>query len=49
MSRPKKGLVFATFWSKKLGIDFIYFRLESCTVLEGTMGVYKSIFRFNSK
>jgi len=33
----------------KTGIDFVHFGLDSGMVFEGITGVYKRIYRFNSK
>ena len=43
-----KGMVLPCF-GLKTGIDFAHFGLVSGIVFEGTKGVYKCIYRFNSK
>ena len=44
-----QGVRFVRRFNLKTGIDFAHFSLESDIVFEGTTGVYKRIYCFNSK
>ena len=46
---PPQRVGFLLLFGLKTGIDFAQFGLESGMVFEGTTGVYKRIYRFNSK
>ena len=46
---PPHRVWFLLLFGLKTGIDFAQFGLESGMVFEGTTGVYKRIYRFNSK
>ena len=46
---PPHRVEFLCLFSPKTGIYFAHFGLESGMVFEGTMGVYKCTYSFNSK
>ena len=46
---PPHRVGFLRRFGLKTGIHFVHFGLESGMVFEGTTGVYKRIYRFNSK